>query len=100
MFACCDGDNTINLFDLKWDFKEPISTPIKVPSAADSECALTKLEWGNSGKYLSCGDSNGSVHLYMTSKELLYPQQKDFDDLHKSVSTLLANRRFTKRALA
>ena len=100
VFACCDGDNTINVFDLKWDFKEPISTPIKVPTASDSECALTKLEWGNSGKYLSCGDSNGSVYLYITNKDLLYPQQRDFDDLHKSVSTLLTNRGFTKRALA
>lgn len=99
VFACCDGDCNINVFDLKWDFKEPVSAPIKVPTAKDRECAATRIEWGNNGKYLACGDSNGTVHLYVANKELLYPQQKDFDHLHKSVSTLLTNRQFKRRGL-
>ncbi len=85
--------------DLKWHFEEPVSAPIKVPTADDRECATTRLEWGNNGKYLACGDSNGTVHLYIANKELLYPQQRDFDHLHKSVSTLLTNRQFKRRGL-
>ena len=61
MFACCDGDKTINVFDLAQDLTQPISTPMTVPMPAETHGVQTTLEWGGNGKYLCCGDSDGSL---------------------------------------
>merc|ERR1712228_135334 len=97
VFACCDGDNKVTLFDLKYDFKEPVSI-ISVPSGveASEQSALTKLNWGNNGKYLCCGDSNGSIYLYVSSNELLYPRQSEYDDLDKTVTSTIKSKGLTK----
>jgi len=107
VFACCDGEAKLTLFDLKYDFKEPISAPIQVPLSRgggggggggakennqnqnQTNTALTRLQWGNNGKYLATGDSDGTIYLYLASPKLLYPQQTDFDNLEKSVKTTI-----------
>jgi len=96
VFACCDGDKKITLFDLKYDFKEPISI-IAAPSSESSQSALTKLNWGNNGKYLTCGDSDGNIYLYISSNDLLYPHQNDFDNLDKAVVSTIKSRGLTKQ---
>eukprot|EP01083_Nonionella_stella_P016247 45433_1 len=83
VFAACDGAHKLTLFDLKYDFKEPLNV-INVPTE-DSSAALTKLNWAKNGKYLCCGDSNGTIYMYISSTSLLNPQQNDIDNLDKAV---------------
>ena len=62
VFACCDGEGKINLFDLTKDFKHPICEPIKITERKN--IAATTIEWTLDGKYLACGDSDGNVLFY------------------------------------
>ena len=97
VFATVDGESKINLFDLKYDFKEPIQTAIKVPTEnKDEGSALTKLQWGNNGKYLSCGDSDGKIYLYISSHELLHPTHSDYENLDKSVISTIKSKGIKK----
>jgi len=59
VFACCDGNGKITLFNLNEDFASPISTPTQVTS---NNVALTKLAFSNDGKQILVGDSDGSIH--------------------------------------
>ena len=69
VFACCDGEGKINLFDLSQDFKHPITKqPVKVNES--SNVAATTLSWSMDGKYLACGDSDGTVSFYNVHRSL------------------------------
>ena len=96
IFVTCDGESKINLFDLKYDFKEPIQSAINVPTDNKEQSALTKLQWGNNGKYLSCGDSDGNIYLYISSHELLNPTHSDYENLDKSVLSTIKSKGLTK----
>ena len=69
VFACCDGEGQINLFDLTKDFKHPITkNPIKITD--QKNIAATTLEWTFDGKYLACGDSDGNILFYNVHKSI------------------------------
>merc|ERR1712048_542283 len=73
VFACCDGEGKINLFDVAQDFKHPILTSgankaIKV--SEKKNVAATCLQWTQDGKFLACGDSAGNVLFYNVHRSL------------------------------
>merc|ERR1712013_813367 len=77
VFACCDGEGKVNLFDLARDFKHPLTKkPIDIAKdvrgdvPGSSLVAATTLEWGLEGKQLAVGDSDGNVLMYTVHRSL------------------------------
>ena len=73
VFACCDGEGKINLFDIAQDFKHPVLTAGANKAVRVSEkknIAATCLQWTQDGKFLACGDSAGNVLFYNVHRSL------------------------------
>eukprot|EP00484_Ammonia_sp_Unknown_P025399 CAMPEP_0197024020 /NCGR_PEP_ID=MMETSP1384-20130603/4677_1 /TAXON_ID=29189 /ORGANISM="Ammonia sp." /LENGTH=934 /DNA_ID=CAMNT_0042452347 /DNA_START=10 /DNA_END=2814 /DNA_ORIENTATION=- len=68
VFACCDGEAQINLFDLTRDFRHPLLQTLRITDKKN--VAATTLSWTRDGKYLACGDSNGAISFYNVHKSI------------------------------
>ncbi len=82
MFACCDGDGYIELWDLNKDTEAPIAH-----KQTSKRTALNCLRWNNDGRKIAVGDSDGFVNLWSVDKEISQPKSEDFmrfDDLIQS----------------
>eukprot|EP01083_Nonionella_stella_P082779 228576_1 len=70
VFACCDAQGQINIFDLAQDFKHPIITKQAIKITEKKNVAATTIEWTYDGKYLAAGDSDGNVLFYNVHKSI------------------------------
>ncbi len=89
VFACCDGDGQINIFDLTRDFKHPLLTknPIQIHNNAMGKninkkkrvaIAATTLQWTYDGKYLACSQKHPHTNTPHTQTYHTY-QHTTFD---------------------
>jgi dynein intermediate chain len=79
MFACCDGDGFIEVWDLNKDTEAPIAH-----KQSPKRCALNALKWNSDGRRLAVGDSDGFVSIWSLDKEYSQAKTEDFtrfDDL-------------------
>ena len=73
IFACCDGDGFLEIWDLNRDTEAPIATKQNAKRAA-----LNCLKWSADGRKIAVGDSEGFVTLWALDKEIGLPKADDF----------------------
>lgn len=73
MFACCDGDGFIEVWDLNKDTEAPIAY-----KQTQKRTALNCLRWSGDGRKIAVGDSDGYVNLWSLDKEVAIPRTEDF----------------------
>jgi WD40 repeat protein len=89
MFACCDGDGFIDVWDLNKDTEAPIAH-----KQAPKRTALNCLRWNPDGRRIAVGDSDGYVTLWSLDKEVSQPKTEDFirfDELIQNQLSTLGN---------
>lgn len=73
IFACCDGDGFLEIWDLNRDTEGPIAT-----KQTTKRTALNCLKWNADGRKIAVGDSEGYVNLWSLDKEIGQPKNEDF----------------------
>ncbi len=73
IFACCDGDGFIEVWDLNKDTEAPIAH-----KQTPKRTALNCLRWNSDGRRIAVGDSDGYVTLWSLDKEVSQPKTEDF----------------------
>lgn len=73
MFACCDGDGFVEVWDLNKDTEVPIAH-----KQTQKRTALNCLRWSADGRKLALGDSDGFVNLWSVDKDVALPRTEDF----------------------
>jgi len=85
VFACCDGEGKINVFDLSEDFRHPVTkTPIKINKGAN--VAATTLSWSSDGKFLAGGDSDGTISFYNVHRTLMEHPLSSYEALQAQIN--------------
>jgi len=64
VFASCDGDGYIDLWDLNRDTEAPVSRK------KTGNKAINCIKWSSDGKKIIAGDSEGIITLWQVDKEL------------------------------
>jgi dynein intermediate chain len=72
MFACCDGDGFIEVWDLNKDTEAPIAH-----KQTARRTALNCLRWSADGRKIAVGDSDGYVNLWSLDKEVALPRSTE-----------------------
>ena len=94
LFASCDGDGYIDLWDLNQDTESPIFRK------KTGNKALNCLRWSLDGRKIVTGDSEGVISLWAVDKEISIQKDSDFQKLdrliaqnqHNSQSAYLKNK--------
>ena len=89
IFAGCDGDGYIEVWDLNRDTEAPIAH-----KQTPKRTALNCLRWNSDGRRIAVGDSDGYVTLWSLDKEVGQPKTEDFirfDELIQNQLTSLSN---------
>lgn len=69
IFACCDGDGFLEVWDINKDTEEPIAH-----KQGAKRTALNCLKWSSDGRKIAVGDSDGFVNLWNIDKEVSQPK--------------------------
>ena len=64
VFASCDGEGYLEIWDLNRDVEAPITRK------KTGSLALTTLRWSKDGRKIAVGDSLGNVSLWNLEKEM------------------------------
>ena len=81
VFASCDGEGYIDIWDINRDTEAPIARK-KTGSRA-----LNSLKWSLDGRKIAVGDSEGYVSLWQVDKEFSMPKNEDFHKLDRFISS-------------
>ena len=73
IFANCDGDGYIEVWDINRDTEAPV-----VHKQTPKRSALNCLRWNPDGRRIAVGDSEGYVTLWSLDKEVAQPKSEDF----------------------
>ena len=80
IFASCDGDGYVDVWDLNRDTEAPIAH-----KQTAKRTALNCLRWSGDGRKIAVGDSDGYVNLWSLDKEVAIPKSNEefirFDEL-------------------
>ena len=68
MFATCDGDGYIDIWDLNKDIEAPMTRK------QTGNKPLNNIRWSLDGRKLVTGNSDGVVSLWSVDKELSIPK--------------------------
>ena len=79
VFATCDGDGFIDVWDINKDIEAPVARK-KTGSRA-----LNCLRWSMDGRKLVTGDSEGFVSLWSVDKEISMQKNEDFNKLERLI---------------
>lgn len=75
VFASCDGDGFIDI----WDINKDSESPIVRKKTGDN--ALNCLRWSKDGRKIALGDSEGYVSLWGVDKDFVIPKSDDISKL-------------------
>jgi WD40 repeat protein len=81
MFATCDGDGYIDVWDINKDTEAPIARKLT------GKRALNCLRWSLDGRKIAVGDSEGYVSLWSIDKETSMQKNEDFNKLERLIQT-------------
>lgn len=76
VFAACDGDGHLDLWNLNSSLEEP-------HLRKTNSHAINKLTWAPNGTRLAAGDSSGKVHVYGISSDLSESRGEDWSQLER-----------------
>jgi len=79
LFATCDGDGFIDLWDVNRDAEAPVARK------KTGTRALNCLRWSADGRKIATGDSEGFVSLWSVDKELAMQRGEDFVKLERLI---------------
>ena len=71
MFASCDGDGTLDV----WNINQSVEIPVAHKKAADRP--LNSVKWSMDGKKIAVGDAEGYLTIFNVDKELYHPKEDD-----------------------
>ena len=77
MFASCDGDGFVDIWDINRDLESP-QIHKKV-----SNKTLNTLKWSNDGRKIVVGDADGFLSLYSVDKEFYSQRGEDFAKMER-----------------
>lgn len=80
VFATCDGEGYIDVWDINKDIEAPIARK-KTGSRA-----LNSLRWSLDGRRIAAGDSDGFVSLWSVDKDFSVQKGEDFNKLERLIS--------------
>jgi dynein intermediate chain len=66
VFACCDGEGYLEIWDLNKDVELP-----QVRKSI-SKKAINKIRWSNDGRKIAAGDSTGKLSVWNVDKDVSY----------------------------
>ncbi|OMH81102.1 Cytoplasmic dynein 1 intermediate chain 2 [Zancudomyces culisetae] len=79
VFAAVDAAGSLSLFDLSTNPEVPIeSTSINNKSSSLPLAGLNKLAFGNAGRLIATGDTNGIIRTYSLAESLYSSSNDDF----------------------
>ncbi|ETO33499.1 hypothetical protein RFI_03606 [Reticulomyxa filosa] len=81
VFACGDANGNITLFDLNYDFENPVTAPF----LSSPDASIAKLAFAKEGKLLLAGDSKGVVRLYDVNSNFYDPSDEEFRILDDTI---------------
>ena len=81
VFASCDGEGYIDIWDINRDIEAPVSRK-KTGSRA-----LNTLRWSMDGRKIATGDAEGYVSLWSVDKEFSMQKNEDFNKLERLISS-------------
>ena len=77
MFASCDGDGFIDI----WDINKDIEGPQVRKQVRDQ--AINTLKWSQDGKRMAVGDASGYVSIWGVDKDFSAPKSEDFTKMER-----------------
>lgn len=77
VFASCDGEGYLDIWDLNRDIEAPITRK------KTGNLALTTLRWSKDGRKIATGDSMGKVSLWNLEKEMAVQKNEDFTKMQR-----------------
>jgi WD40 repeat protein len=80
LFASCNNDGYIDIFDLTRDMELPIAHK-KVNDYAQNKC-----QWNNEGSAIATGDSYGSINLFILAEKYRKMDNSKYEDLARYLS--------------
>lgn len=80
MFASCDGDGYIDIWDINRDTEAPVARK------KTGDKALNNLKWSLDGRKIATGNAEGFVSLWSVDKELALQKNEDFNKLEKMIA--------------
>lgn len=82
VFATCDAEGFIDVWDINQDFETPVLRTQK------SMIAVNKIAWSIDGKKMAAGILNGEIDIYAVDKEYVNPRPEEFSKFEKSINSL------------
>lgn len=86
IFAACDGDGFLEIWDLNKDTEAPIAYKQTL-----KKTALNCLQWSADGRKIAVGNSDGQVNMWSLDKEVSQPRSEDFTDFEENIQTQLTH---------
>ena len=81
VFATCDGDGYIDVWDINKDTEAPVTRK------KTGQRALNSLRWSLDGRKIATGDAEGFVSLWSVDKEISMQKNEDFHKLERMIQS-------------
>jgi hypothetical protein len=83
VFAACDGNGNLDLWNLNNDLEVPA-----VRTCVDPDRALNRCRWSKDGRQIATGDSVGNVCVFDVRPEISVPRADENERFEQTMSSL------------
>uniref|UniRef100_UPI00398F8749 cytoplasmic dynein 1 intermediate chain 2-like isoform X8 n=1 Tax=Pristiophorus japonicus TaxID=55135 RepID=UPI00398F8749 len=87
LFACVDGMGRLDLWNLNNDTEVPTAS-----ITVDSNPALNRVKWTQTGREIAVGDSEGQILIYDVGEQIAVPRNDEWTRFARTLAEINANR--------
>ncbi|XP_042192280.1 cytoplasmic dynein 1 intermediate chain 2 isoform X1 [Callorhinchus milii] len=87
LFACVDGMGRLDLWNLNNDTEVPTASV-----TVNSNPALNRVRWAQSGREIAVGDSEGQILIYDVGEQIAVPRNDEWTRFARTLAEINANR--------
>ncbi|XP_072332044.1 cytoplasmic dynein 1 intermediate chain 2-like isoform X1 [Scyliorhinus torazame] len=95
LFACVDGMGRLDLWNLNNDTEVPTAS-----ITVDSNPALNRVKWTQTGREIAVGDSEGQILIYDVGEQIAVPRNDEWTRFAHTLAEINANRADAEEELA
>ncbi|XP_067843629.1 cytoplasmic dynein 1 intermediate chain 2-like isoform X3 [Heptranchias perlo] len=95
LFACVDGMGRLDLWNLNNDTEVPTAS-----ITVDSNPALNRVKWTQTGREIAVGDSEGQILIYDVGEQIAVPRNDEWTRFAHTLAEINANRADAEEEIA
>ena len=77
MFASCDAEGYVDVWNINLDKEMPVVRK----QISDKPRPINCLRWSKDGRRIAVGDAQGFITMLQVDQDLVQPQPEDFDKI-------------------